>query len=340
MKTFYQLNTIFLSMIMEAIPFVLVGVLISGMIQSFISERWIARIMPKNRVLSALLGASIGVFFPSCECGIVPITKRLLNKGVPLQAGIGFMLTGPIINPIVLFATYIAFGNNWKMVLIRCGMAFAVAVLVSLALSLLFPAMPLKEYTFAGIPSFAAETAASAEENPTCAETDASGKAGAVCAAGSSIRKEPLSPPPAFGAQIRRLGSRFYEVCLHGIDEFFSVGKYLVIGAFIAASMQTFIPTSYLMKLGNTPIMASLVMITLAFIMSLCSEADAFIASSFRSTFSVGPLSAFLVFGPMIDIKNTLMLLGTFRKRFVFSLIGLVTLFTLIGSLLVGRWFG
>jgi len=329
-KAFYQLNTIFLSMIMEAIPFVLVGVLISGIIQSFISERWIARIMPKNRILSTLLGASIGVFFPSCECGIVPITKRLLNKGVPLQAGIGFMLTGPIINPIVLFATYIAFGNDWKMVFIRCGMAFVVAVCVSIILSLLFPEMPLKEYTFQG-----SRRASSAES-----EAGISAESETACTIDPAVQEEAKAPKLPAGVKARRILDQLYQVCLHGIDEFFSVGKYLVIGAFIAASMQTFIPTSYLMKLGNTPLMASLIMIALAFIMSLCSEADAFIASSFRSTFSVGPLSAFLVFGPMIDIKNTLMLLGTFHKRFVFALIGFVTIFTLIGSLVVGRLFG
>ncbi|MBW7454680.1 permease, partial [Paenibacillus sepulcri] len=80
-------------MIMEAIPFVLVGVIVSGLIQSFLTEKWIARIMPRNRFFSTLLGCGIGIFFPACECGIVPITRRLLGKGVPLNAGIAFMLT-------------------------------------------------------------------------------------------------------------------------------------------------------------------------------------------------------------------------------------------------------
>lgn len=133
---------------------------------------------------------------------------------------------------------------------------------------------------------------------------------------------------------------KIVDVCKHAIEEFFSVGKYLVVGAFVAACMQTFIPTSSLIQLGSNPVTSSLVMIGLAFVMSLCSEADAFIASSFRSTFSIGSLSAFLVFGPMIDMKNTLMLLGTFRGKFVVLLIVLVTLFTLLGSLLVGRIFG
>jgi uncharacterized membrane protein YraQ (UPF0718 family) len=300
-KTFFQMNTIFLSMIMEAIPFVLLGVLISGLIQSFLTERWIARIMPKNRLLASLFGCSVGILFPSCECGIVPITRRLLNKGVPLNAGIAFMLTGPIINPIVLFSTYIAFGNDWRVVAIRAGMAFVVALVVSMSVALLFPVLPLRVTE--------QQTAAALEQSI------------------APSKRTPLIP---------RLGS----VLNHAIEEFFSVGKYLVLGAFIAACMQTFIPTSYLLHLGSNPVMASLIMIGLAFTMSLCSEADAFIASSFRSTFSMGSLSAFLVFGPMIDIKNTLMLLGAFRGKFVIVLIALVTFFTLIGSLIVGRFIG
>ncbi|QJD88468.1 permease [Cohnella herbarum] len=292
------MNTIFLSMIMEAIPFVLIGVLISGLIQSFITERWIARIMPRNRFLASLFGCSVGILFPSCECGIVPITRRLLGKGVPLNAGIAFMLTGPIINPIVLFSTYIAFGNDWRVVAIRAGMAFAVALAVSMTIALLFPVMPLKNY---------GQQVAATSEQPLVKSV-----------------KQPIFP---------RIG----HVLSHAVDEFFSVGKYLVLGAFIAACMQTFIPTSSLLQLGNNPLTASLVMMGLAFTMSLCSEADAFIASSFRSTFSMGALSAFLVFGPMIDIKNTLMLLGTFRGKFVLALIALVSVFTLTGSLIVGR---
>ncbi len=301
MKTLLQLNTIFLSMIMEAIPFVLLGVLISGLIQSFITERWITRIMPNNRFIASLFGCSVGILFPSCECGIVPITRRLLNKGVPLNAGIAFMLTGPIVNPIVLFSTYIAFGNDWKIVAIRASMAFGVALVVSMSIALLFPVLPLRGYE---------QQVAAASELPIVSS------------------KRPTVIP--------KLGSVFG----HAVDEFFSVGKYLVLGAFIAASMQTFIPTSALLHLGSNPVMSSLVMMGLAFAMSLCSEADAFIASSFRSTFSMGSLSAFLVFGPMIDIKNTLMLLGTFRGRFVIVLITLVSVCTMIGSLIVGRFIG
>ncbi|WP_339206210.1 permease [Paenibacillus sp. FSL K6-3182] len=303
LTTLYQLNTIFISMVMEAIPFVLVGVLISGLIQTFVKEGWLTRIMPRNRYLATVFGCGIGIFFPSCECGIVPITRRLINKGMPLHAGIAFMLTGPIINPIVLFSTYIAFGNDWEMVGVRAGLAIAVAFSVSIILSFMFKQLPFRIQD---------EQAAAAMEP------------GLEIPAASRVSS----------------GKKLYEVVVHAIEEFFSVGKYLVLGAFIAACMQTFVPTSYLLHLGSNPVTSSLVMIALAFLISLCSEADAFIAASFRSTFTVGSLSAFLVFGPMIDIKNTLMLLGTYRSKFVVVLIVLVTLFTLVGSLLVGRFFG
>lgn len=296
-------------MIMEAIPFVLVGVLVSGVIQTFVTEAWIARIMPRNVLLRTCFGCGIGLLFPSCECGIVPITRRLVMKGMPLNAGVAFMLSGPIVNPIVLFATFIAFGNDWRMVGIRAGLAIAVAFCVSLAVAFLFRG-----------PQFRG-----------AAVTDA------VYAAPVAAALEPTMVPAATPKP--KVRAKLSSVVSHGIDEFFDVGKYLVIGAFLAAAMQTYIPTSYLLHLGSDPLKASLVMIVLAFVMSVCSEADAFIASSFRSSFTIGSLSAFMVFGPMIDIKNTLMLLSAFRTKFVVTLIALVALFTLLGSLLVGRLF-
>jgi len=191
------------------------------------------------------------------------------------------------------------------MALIRAGMAFVVAFAVSLSIAFLFRSQPLR----ASQAIAKAETAATAE----------------------AVRAP--APRPAWYVLV-------YQVLQHAVEEFFSVGKYVVFGAFIAASMQTFVPTATLLHLGSNPVTASLIMLALAFIMSLCSEADAFIASSFRSTFSTGALSAFLVFGPMVDIKQLLMMLGAFRAKFVAALIALIVGFTLIGSLIVGRVWG
>lgn len=289
-QSFLQLNSIFISILIEAIPFVLLGVIISGIIQMFVTEEMISKIIPKNRFTAVLFASVIGALFPACECGIVPVVRRLLLKGVPLHAGIAFMLTAPVINPIVLFSTYIAFGNKWDMVIYRGGLALIVSILVGIILSYRFKDNQLLEN--------------SQNEH--------------VHAASNSTFSQKL-----------------WGTLQHAVEEFFSVGKYLILGAFIAASMQTFIKTTLLLELGQNAFSSSLIMMALAFVLSLCSEADAFIASSFSSTFSTSSLVAFLVFGPMLDIKNLLMLLGVFNKRFVIFLITLITIFVLLGSIIL-----
>ncbi|MGO0711712.1 permease [Bacillus subtilis] len=288
-SSFLQLNSIFISILIEAIPFILIGVILSGIIQMFVSEEMIARIMPKNRFLAVLFGALAGVLFPACECGIIPITRRLLLKGVPLHAGVAFMLTAPIINPIVLFSTYIAFGNRWSVIFYRGGLALAVSLIIGVILSYQFKDNQLLK------------------------------------------PDEPGHHHHHHGTLLQKLGGTLR----HAIDEFFSVGKYLIIGAFIAAAMQTYVKTSTLLAIGQNDVSSSLVMMGLAFVLSLCSEVDAFIASSFSSTFSLGSLIAFLVFGAMVDIKNLLMMLAAFKKRFVFLLITYIVVIVLAGSLLV-----
>ncbi|MDR4432674.1 permease [Bacillus tequilensis] len=288
-SSFLQLNSIFISILIEAIPFILIGVILSGIIQMFVSEEMIARIMPKNRFLAVLFGALAGILFPACECGIIPITRRLLLKGVPLHAGVAFMLTAPIINPIVLFSTFIAFGNRWSAVFYRGGLALAVSVIIGIILSYQFKDNQLLK------------------------------------------PDEPGHHHHHHHTLLQKLGGTLR----HAIDEFFSVGKYLIIGAFIAAAMQTYVKTSTLLAIGQNDVSSSLVMMGLAFVLSLCSEVDAFIASSFSSTFSLGSLIAFLVFGAMVDIKNLLMMLAAFKKRFVFLLITYIVVLVLAGSLLV-----
>ncbi|MFC4184299.1 permease [Saccharococcus thermophilus] len=287
MKTFLQLNTIFISILIESMPFVVLGVFISGIIQMFVTEEMVKKWVPKNKVLAIIYSALIGVLFPACECGIVPITRRLVAKGVPLYAAIPFMLTGPVINPVVLFSTYIAFGSNWTMVLYRSIFACIVAIVVGLVIAVQYKDTQLRH----------------------------------------------LTPAPSIAAKTWK--EKVIGTLEHTIEEFFTTGKYLIIGAFIASVMQTYVKTSVLLAIGHGKASSSLVMMAMAFVLSLCSEADAFIASSFQNTFPFSALAAFLVFGPMLDIKNTIMLLQSFKTRFVLMLILYITIFVFIGSLLI-----
>ncbi|MBM4763157.1 permease [Bacillus sp. B15-48] len=282
-NSFLQLNTIFLSILIEAIPFVLVGVLIAGFIQIFITEEHIRRLIPRNRFLAVSMSCTVGALFPACECGIVPIVRRLVSKGVPIHAGIGFLLTGPLINPIVILSTYMAFGNDSKMAGLRMGIGFLAALIIALMISYLFKSHQLK-HSVSDI-------------------TDATDV---------TMKNEPFS---------HRIGG----MIKHSIDEFFDMGKYLIIGAFVAAFVQSHVSAKSMFFLGDGVLGTTIVMMGLAYFLSLCSEADAFIGASFRNLVPTTSILAFLVYGPMIDLKNTIMLLSVFKVKFVFTLLTLIT---------------
>ncbi|MCY9019958.1 permease [Priestia megaterium] len=281
-----QMNTIFISILIEALPFILLGVIISGIIQIFVTDEMMAKAIPKNKFGAIVLASVIGALFPACECGIVPITRRLMAKGVPLYAAIPFMLTGPIINPVVLFGTFVAFGNDWKIMIERGVVAFLVSLTVGLILAFQFKTPQVKNEIHAHTAS-------------------------------------------------KKMSEKIGDALKHTINEFFSVGKFVIIGGLIAAGMQTYVKTSTLMALGHGAVSSNVVMMGLSYILSLCSSADAFIASSFRSTFNDSAVIAFLVFGPMFDIKNTLMMLSQFKTKFVFSLFAYVFILVLVLSLLI-----
>ncbi|MDP4163457.1 MAG: permease [Bacillota bacterium] len=289
MDRLLQLNTIFISIVIEAVPFIVVGALVSALIEVFVSEDTIVRIMPKNRFLSVITASLIGALFPGCECGIVPIASRLIKKGLPLSSAISFMLSAPIINPIVLFATFIAFGDSWKMVWYRAGLAIGVSILVGFILSFFVKESQLK---------------INHDEH-------------------------------VHDHSHQNTKQKLISVITHTIDEFLSVGKFLVMGSLIASAMQVYIPTNILVTLGHTKVTASLIMMALAFILSICSEADAFVASSFRNSFAQSSIVAFLVFGAMVDIKNLLMMFGSFKPKFVILLVSLISSLVFIGSLLL-----
>ncbi|MGV2941653.1 permease [Mesobacillus sp. LC4] len=282
-----NLNTIFLSILIEAFPFVLIGVLIAGMIQIFVTEEHISRWIPKNKYLAIVMSCSVGALFPACECGIVPIIRRLVGKGVPIAAAIGFMLTGPLINPIVIASTYMAFGNDVKIAALRMGLGFAIAILVAFMVGMIFKGTQFKKSTSMPIHSH-------------------SGK--------------------------QSFFEKFWAMLQHSIDEFFDMAKYLIIGAFLAALVQTYMPAKTLLEIGSGAASSLAVMMGLAFFLSLCSEADAFIGASFSSIFPSTSILGFLIFGPMIDLKNTLIMMSVFRFKFVMTVLALVagTVFTIL----------
>lgn len=284
-----DVKTLFLSILLEAIPFVLMGVFFSALLQTFVTPEQVRRWTPKSPLLAIPFAALLGLIFPVCECGIVPVVRKLIQKGMPIPVGIVFLLAGPVVNPIVLASTYVAFPRMPHIAIERTWLAFLVAVITGTIIWLSQRSNPLKH----GVERELRHEVAHAEREQ--------GKLSAT-----------------FG---------------HAVDEFFEMGKYLLFGALISALIQVMVSRETLIDVGNTPVTSHLVMMGMAYIFSLCSEADAFIASSFATTFSSSSLLAFLVFGPMVDVKSTLMMLGLFRFSFVVKLIGIVAALVLILTL-------
>ena len=267
----------------------LLSVIVSAILNNFVSENTIRRIIPKNRFFSILIACCLGGIFPVCDCGMVPIVRRLVIKGVPLPSAIAFMLAAPIINPVVGAATTFAFRANNTLVLLRLGTAFFVALFVGLFIDAFFKGNELKFHN--------QEHADSCE---CCGHTG--------------------------DDHHHSLTDKLMNTVRNASNEFFEMGKYLVMGAMCGALSQIAIPRGTLMAVGQNSTLSIGVMMLFAFFISVCSAADAFIASSFHTIFPVGSLVAFMVFGPMIDLKNLLMLLHTFKLRFVLSLSVLVAI--------------
>ncbi|MGF9800191.1 permease [Brevibacillus agri] len=286
-----DVKTFFLSILLEAIPFVLLGVFFSAFIQTFVSEEQVRRWMPKHPLVALPIAGLFGFLFPVCECAIVPVVRRLIQKGMPVSVGVVFLLAGPIVNPVVLSSTYIAFARQPDMALYRGVAGFLVALAVGLLVWLFVKKNPLRLGTEA------------------------------------QIRHE--------AAHSEAMRGKLSATFAHAVDEFFDMGKFLLFGALVSSILQVFMSRDILVEIGQTPITSHLVMMGMAYLFSLCSEADAFIAASFSGTFQSSSLLAFLVFGPMLDFKTTLMLLGTFRFGFVVKLVVAITILVLAVTMLM-----
>ena len=112
LNTVQTFVTIFLGIFIEAVPFLLLGTLASGLVEVLVRRDQLTRLIPGTPVLASLAGVALGLAFPVCECGAVPLTRRLFQKGLPLSAGVAFLLAAPVVNPIVIASTWAAFGSG------------------------------------------------------------------------------------------------------------------------------------------------------------------------------------------------------------------------------------
>ena len=278
---------VFTSIVVEALPFILLGAAVSALIEVYVPDRTFERLAKLPSALQIPGAALGGLAFPVCECGSVPVARRLISRGVHPGAGLAFMLAAPILNPIVILSTVVAYGGRGlalEMAAGRVVLGLVLAVVAGWALGNTTPSELLRERP-----------------------------AGDGCEHDGAPR------------------SRFVE---HLASDFFHMGRFVILGAGLAALLQTAIPQSLVSGVARTPVLGSLALMGIAFVLSLCSEADAFVAVSF-TPFPIGSQLAFLVFGPVVDAKLAFLYGATFRRRFVLRLLAVAIPVVLAGSL----WF-
>jgi uncharacterized membrane protein YraQ (UPF0718 family) len=276
-----KLVNIFLGMTLQAVPFLLIGVHLSSAIEVFVSKSFIERKFPKTTGLGMLSAVAAGFCLPVCDCASIPIFRSLVRKGVPLPAAVTFMLCTPVINPVVIMSTYYAFGGNRAVVLGRVLLGVISAVLIGISFAARAPRRPILS----------------------------GGSLGRfMCGCGCYEDAE----------SIKTFGGKLGLFFRHAQAEFFDVGKYLMSGIFISSVFQTMGVVTFASSRSGAGLAVSMtIMMFAGFALSLCSSSDAVIARSFANQFPPGAIMAFLVFGPMIDIKNITLLSYGFSKRFI-----------------------
>ena len=285
-------GVIFASIAVEALPFILLGALVSAAMAVFVPRAVFERLGALPPALQIPGAALAGVAFPVCECGSVPVARRLIQRGVSPAAGVAFMLAAPIVNPIVIGSTWVAYGGGSRgaqMVAARSGLGLLVAMTAGAVL----------------------------------------GRPGA-----SLLRARPDDANAE-----EHHGERREEFVGHLVGDFIFMGRFLILGAALSALLQTAVPQTIISGLADQTALAVLALMALAFMLSLCSEADAFVATSFTA-FPLAAQLGFLVLGPVADTKLAVLYGATFRERFVVRLLVLVVPLILAGSLIVGTAIG
>jgi uncharacterized protein len=305
----------YLSILFEGAPFILLGTLISGFLDIYLPPGAMDRFLPRNRNLAVVTAGLLGAVFPVCECAVVPVIRRLVAKGLPVSCAFTYMLAAPIVNPITALSTWKAFqGQNAAMMTCsRLLLGFLVAVLVGLVVSRLPIGAVLK---------------------PGLAESLEKSKAGG--------KPEPARDDHACCGHDHHHDhhhhhhgdNRLVAAFRSAMKDFVDVGVYFSIGVAITALFNTGIApgAAWLDGLAGDTMAAPAALMALAFVLSLCSTSDAFIAATLDK-FSWGAKLAFLTFGPMMDVKLVFLYQTVMRKRFIAALA--IGLFLVIGGITI-----
>jgi uncharacterized membrane protein YraQ (UPF0718 family) len=321
--------TLFSSLLVEALPFLMLGTVVSSVLLVFVDGHQLAARLPHHRVLGAIVGSMLGLVLPVCQYGNVPVARRFLLQGIPIPVAMSFLIAAPTINPIVIGLTWRAFPDRPGLVVLRVLFVGVIATIIACIFST-YPERPLP----ASVPGNAYIESRS-----------------------TLLRSGTFLMPSTEGKLLHRAGNLIYEyktVTMANqplsltltlfldnlIRELLELGSVLVLGCAIAAAIQLFLPQAQILNWGQTPSTGILVMLLLGFILSLGSLASVFFISAFFPNFLSGSLLAFLVLGSIVDLKGIGLMLSVFRPKVAIYLTILVGQITFLLTLLLDFYVG
>ena len=291
---------IFISIFLESLPFLILGSFISSIVETFIEDETLEKIIPKNKILGSITGIFLGFFLPACDCAVIPVSKRLIKKKVPINVAVSFMLASPIINPVVLLSTYYAFyQTNQKIFWARIILGIVISFIIGIIMGIIYDKKEILKNNLD-------ECDNKHHKNCNC------------------HHKKPKGTK-----------NRIVRIFKHTAYDLFEVVKYLMIGALIASLVQVLLPRNILTMFNSSKVLSIVILMVFAYLISLCSTSDSFVGKTLLSSFNSSGIIAYLILGPMIDIKNTVVLLGNYKKGFVITLITLLFIAVFISSLVV-----
>ncbi len=326
-QTVYEFLRNFSSILWEAFPFVVLGAIIAGILEEVVPQQAITRFVPRNRLLAVGLGGTLGLIFPMCECGIVPVMRRLLRKGLPLGTCVAYMMSGPIINVVVIGSTWVAFEKSGlapHMTTLRIGLGFIVAVVTGLIVEYQYRKYGNDLLTPVSRPAKAEAAEAEAEAQVFHSRSALQNVVRFLIAAVEFVTYKLVYRIVKWHVEQirdRRLLQRYGNIAETALHDFKDIMVFLMLGAVLAAIARNQIPDDQVRSISTgTPALTIIAMMGLAVLMCLCSEADAFVAASLTSLHPSGKL-AFLVLGPMFDLKLLVMFTRVFRRRLILTII-------------------
>ncbi|MGE4553243.1 MAG: permease [Desulfovibrionaceae bacterium] len=330
MEDLHLFAVIAASIVAEGAPFLLLGAFLGALFEVLATDALLARLSPRSALGQAALGFFGGLVLPTCECGAAPLARRMLARGLPPGVAITWMLAAPVVNPLVLASTWVAFQGDWRMLVWRVLLVAAPALGLGLVLGRAPREALLRPGLLApGLPHVSDRPDASAcgHEHDHVHDHDHGHvhDHGPACACGGDEL-------PATGLGATRPGRVLWRTG----REFLGMGQFLVLGALASAAIKTWAPAGLLAAVSGSLPLAVAGMMLLAVLLSVCSEADAFVAASF-TLFPTAAKAAFLALGPMVDLKLAGMYLATFRKGVALALVVAPTVLVWIGAL-AGAW--